>query len=210
MARSASHSTQRPKIRLQSEPRASLHPLSAPCGRSPDTVVSRLRDSRDLRDGDPFVSRSAPACRGPVLRGRERRRQHRANLLGTTCGEIRSVSLSATRASEERPAPCEPWRWATRSCGLEGDVPKLRTRFTMLEAVGHDAEGQGFGFRNSLGSRPAIGHNARQLKDFSDPPPVVFLFQLDRQDHRRLDKVSYENSTSRAPNWLSKTSRLSC
>ena len=65
---------------------------------------------------------------------------------------------------------------------------QLRTRFPMLEAVSDHTKSKGFRFRDSFLGRRTICHNARKFKNFRDPPPVVFLLELDSKNHLLPDQ----------------------
>jgi len=66
---------------------------------------------------------------------------------------------------------------------------KLRDVFAVIEAVSENAEGKRLGFRNGLVACGAVAENAGQIGYFSDPAPVIFLFDIDCELAHRRDST---------------------
>ena len=59
----------------------------------------------------------------------------------------------------------------------------------MLETIREHSKSQDFSFRHGFVSRYAIGKNARKLRDFSDPTPVLFLLVLNSEGRHGRDST---------------------
>jgi hypothetical protein len=57
----------------------------------------------------------------------------------------------------------------------------------VIEAVSENAHRKSVCFRNGLLARGAIAENARQIGHFSNPAPIVFLFDIDCEFTRCTD-----------------------
>src|SRR5438105_309449 len=82
-----------------------------------------------------------------------------------------------------QPVRVEPWLWATCSRCFERDADESLGCLTMFDLICQDAQRQGLdsGYRGFLGL--AVAHDARQIRDLSDPSPILFSFGSDQQFH---------------------------
>lgn len=74
---------------------------------------------------------------------------------------------------------------ASCSSGLKCNVQKLGRGFSVFEAFGNHAEGEGLHARNGFITVGAIAHDPRQRRHFGQPPAIIFAFKLDGKGHPR-------------------------
>ena len=97
--------------------------------------------------------------------------------------ESRTDVSSSSRFSGERRGRGWPWQLASCSRGVKCDVDELRRGFTMLEALGDDAEGERLDASDSLVPVLTVGHDTRQRRHFGQPTAVVLSLNFNRERH---------------------------
>jgi len=71
--------------------------------------------------------------------------------------------------------------WARWSRGLEGDVEQIGSSLAVFKPLGDNPQGEGLYPCLGLGPACPVGKNTRQLRDFGDPPTVLFLLEFDSE-----------------------------
>ena len=61
------------------------------------------------------------------------------------------------------------------------DTVDFRNAFSVLEAIGQYSKRKRFRFRDSFIASGTIREDAREVRDFADPPTIVFAFDLYRE-----------------------------
>ena len=61
----------------------------------------------------------------------------------------------------------------------EGYAQEIGRRLTVLEPLGNDTERERLYPGEYLAPGLAVGHNAREIGDFTNPAPVVLLLEVD-------------------------------
>lgn len=54
----------------------------------------------------------------------------------------------------------------------------------MLEALGEDSQRERLGARDCFITILAVGQDTRQVGNFTDPAPIIFSLEFDRELHR--------------------------
>lgn len=76
-----------------------------------------------------------------------------------------------------------PGHWASSSRSVEGNIAELGSRFTVLEAISNNPQGEGLhlGFCLDLGS--PIREHTWKFWNLGDPATILFVLELDLESH---------------------------
>ena len=66
---------------------------------------------------------------------------------------------------------------------MERDVQKFGGGFSVFEALGNDAKGQGLDSGHGFVAVGSVAQDARQVRYFRQPPAVTLTLKLDRKGH---------------------------